>query len=113
MIYGIDVVVIGPGSVATPIWGKRDEEASNTFSKTDYAQAWTNFQKITAQAEAEGIPASDVAVAVHQALTLARPKARYVPIRSKFLNWTLPLLLPTRSLGKVMAKLFGLKRRAV
>ena len=32
MIYGIDVIVIGPGAVATPIWDKAEEADDSPYA---------------------------------------------------------------------------------
>ena len=34
MLYGIDVIVIGPGAIATPIWDKADQERTASNSPT-------------------------------------------------------------------------------
>ena len=42
----------------------------------------------------QGLPVERLGEAIHLALTAARPKARYVVLRNRFVNWTVPLLLP-------------------
>jgi short-subunit dehydrogenase len=37
MLYGIDVIIIGPGSVATPIWDKAEKLDISLYSDTEYA----------------------------------------------------------------------------
>src|SRR5918996_1272048 len=39
MLYGIDVIIIGPGSVATPIWDKAEQADISIFDDTEYAEA--------------------------------------------------------------------------
>lgn len=112
MLYGIDVIIIGPGPVTTPIWGKRDDAAAEVFARSDYAGPWSKFREVTAQAEADALPASRVAELVLHALTVAGPKARYAPVPKKFVNWVFPQLLPARVVDRIMAKLFGMERRA-
>ena len=43
-------------------------------------------------------------------LTTAKPRARYACC-GKFFNWTLPLLLPKRTLDRIIARALGLTRR--
>jgi hypothetical protein len=51
--------------------------------------------------------------AVHVALTVAKPKARYAVVPQRFKNWTLPRLLPTRILDAAIAKQMGLTSQQV
>ena len=37
MLFGIDVVVVAPGAVATPIWDKAEEFDITPFATTPYA----------------------------------------------------------------------------
>ena len=39
MLYGIDVIVIGPGAIATPIWDKAEENDLARFNNTPYGPA--------------------------------------------------------------------------
>src|SRR6185436_12449117 len=39
MLYGIDVIIIGPGSVATPIWDKGEKTDLSQYENTDYLEA--------------------------------------------------------------------------
>jgi hypothetical protein len=49
---------------------------------------------------------------VCEALTAARPKARYSPVAGRFQNWTLPMMLPKRVVDRIVAKTFGLRPSA-
>jgi len=42
ILYGIDVIIVGPGSVATPIWDKA--ETADLPQAGDYAEAMTRFK---------------------------------------------------------------------
>src|SRR5262249_21396693 len=78
LLFGIDVIIIGPGPVKTPIWSKGQEAADlSRYQNSPYLPA---LQKVTAymqQLEAMGLPAENVAKLVHDALTLPNPKVRY------------------------------------
>ena len=41
LVHGIDVVVIGPGAVKTPIWAKADDMDIEQYAKTEYAEVLT------------------------------------------------------------------------
>jgi NAD(P)-dependent dehydrogenase (short-subunit alcohol dehydrogenase family) len=112
MPYGIDVVTIGPGSVVTPIWDKAEQLDRSRYATTDYAPSMGSFLDFVIAEGRKGLPVERVGEAIHHALTAPNPKARYAPVPKKFLNWTLPKVLPERILDRAFAKRFGLTRRA-
>ncbi len=112
MIYGIDVVVIGPGAIATPIWDKAEASDDSAYADTDYGPALKRFKAAFVKRGRQGLPVERLGETIHLALTAARPKARYVVLSNRFVNWTLPMLLPKRVLDRVIARAVGLTRRA-
>jgi hypothetical protein len=112
MIFGIDVVIIEPGTVNTAMYDKGEREDLSEFKPTEYWEAVQNFQKyIVNEARTNGLPPERLGEAVHVALTTAKPKARYAVIPQRFKNWTLPRLLPVRMLDAYLAKQMGLTRQ--
>ena len=110
MLFGIDVVIIEPGTVNTAMYDKGEKEDLSEFKPTEYWEAVQNFQKyIVTEARTNGLPPERLGEAVHVALTTAKPKARYAVVPQRFKNWTLPRLLPVRMLEAQLAKLLGLK----
>jgi NAD(P)-dependent dehydrogenase (short-subunit alcohol dehydrogenase family) len=111
MLFGIDVVIIEPGTVNTAMYDKGEKEDLSEFKQTEYWAAVQNFQKfIVTEARANGLPPERLGEAVHVALTTAKPKARYAVIPQRFKNWTLPRLLPMRMLDAYLAKQMGLTK---
>jgi NAD(P)-dependent dehydrogenase (short-subunit alcohol dehydrogenase family) len=111
MLFGIDVVVIEPGTVNTAMYDKGEQEDLSEFKRTEYWEAVLSFQKfIVAEARAHGLPPERLGEAVHLALTTPKPKAHYAVVPQRFKNWTLPRLLPTRMLDAGLAKQLGLKK---
>ena len=111
MLFGIDVVIIEPGTVNTAMYNKGEKEDLSEFKRTEYWEAVQNFQKfIVAEARNNGLSPERLGEAVHVALTAAKPKARYAVVPQRFKNWTLPRLLPVRMLDAAVAKQMGLKR---
>jgi len=111
MLFGIDVVMIEPGTVNTSMYDKGEKEDLSEFKQTEYWEAVQNFQKwIVNEARTNGLPPERLGEAVHLALSTAKPKARYAVIPQRFKNWTLPRLLPVRMLDAAVAKQMGLKK---
>jgi len=111
MLFGIDVVIIEPGTVNTAMYDKSEKEDLSEFKQTEYWEAVQNFQKfIVAEARNNGLSPERLGEAVHVALSTAKPKARYAVVPQRFKNWTLPRLLPARMLDVQLAKLLGLTK---
>ena len=111
MLFGIDLVIIEPGTANTELYDKGEKEDLSEFKHTDYWEAVQNFQKfIVDEARNNGLPPERLGEAVHVALTTAKPKARYAVVPQRFKNWTLPRLVPVRMLDAQLAKLLGIKK---
>ena len=111
MLFGIDVVIIEPGTVNTALYDKGEKEDLSEFQPTEYWEAVENFQKfIVNEARTNGLPPERLGEAVYLALSAAKPKARYAVVPQRFKNWTLPRLLPTRMVDAQLAKLLGITK---
>jgi hypothetical protein len=108
LLYGIDVIVIGPGSVVTPIWDKAESADVTPYQETEYAPILDHFRKYFIAEGRKGLPPEAIGRAVHIALTAARPKVRYAVVPQRLVNWTLPRLLPKRVLDKIIGKQLSL-----
>ncbi len=107
MLFGIDVILVGPGAIRTPIWGKADFESySNTPYKASLDLAYQYMQELAAG----GLAPERCADLLVKILTVARPRTRYALVPKPILNWLLPRLLPSRWIDAVMARRLGLKR---
>jgi NAD(P)-dependent dehydrogenase (short-subunit alcohol dehydrogenase family) len=106
-LFGIGVVIIGPGAVKTPIWQKAEQVDVARFSNSPYLPALERLRAFMLAFAAQGLPPEQVADLVHTALTAARPKARYaiVPNPGQML---LQRLLPKRVVDGIIAKRLGL-----
>jgi len=112
MVFGIDVVIIEPGTVNTAMYDKGEKEDLSEFKQTEYWEAVQNFQKwIVNEARTNGLPPERLGEAIHVALTAAKPKVRYAVIPQRFKNWTLPRLLPARMVDAEMAKQMKLTKQ--
>jgi NAD(P)-dependent dehydrogenase (short-subunit alcohol dehydrogenase family) len=109
MLHGIDVIVIEPGPIATPIW--RKSSAGSRYEDTAYRDLFARMSDYVAESEASALPVERVADAVMTALTARRPRTRYVVVRNPLVNWLWPRLLPDRVLDRVISRRLGLGRR--
>jgi len=115
--WKIDVIVIEPGAVDTPIYAKSHVNIRRALAKlpergrelygADAAVMHAGIDLIASRK----IPAERVASVVLRALTVARPRTRYRIGRDAWGLWALSRLLPDRWLDAVLARLMGLRRR--
>jgi NAD(P)-dependent dehydrogenase (short-subunit alcohol dehydrogenase family) len=106
---GVDVVVIEPGGVKTPIWRKGDELATELTSEMPaeaerlYGSQIAAIRKQTAKiANETGIDPGEVAEAIGRALTAKRPRARYLVGRDAKLRAPAAAVLPDRLMDRMV-----------
>ena len=107
MLYGIDVIIIGPGSVATPIWDKAEKLDISIYGDTEYAEAIRRIYKYMIQDGRNGYPPEKVGEVVWHALTTPRPHVRYAVVPGNFFSRLIPMLLPNRVLDRIIARNLG------
>jgi len=107
MLYGIDVIVIEPGVIATPIWDKAEHASLDRYYATPYGEGARRVQKYALERGRKGAPPELVARAVLRALTDRRPPTRMVVVARPMLDWRLPRLLPERLVDRLIAKRLG------
>jgi NAD(P)-dependent dehydrogenase (short-subunit alcohol dehydrogenase family) len=73
---GIEVALVEPGTIATPIWTK-PQPVANVASER-YRARIARFREVAAARSSKAAPADLVARAVEHALTAERPRTRYV-----------------------------------
>lgn len=112
LAHGIDVIVIGPGAVATSIWDKAEQVDTSAYQHTEYAQAVESYSKYMIAGGRKGYSPDHLGEIVWRALTASRPPVRYgyAVVPRPFFNWIIPRLLPKRRVGAVFANNLGLKR---
>lgn len=110
MLYGIDVIVIEPGPIATPIWDKAEAQDYSAYFKTDYQNAVTRLRAYMLKRGRAGYPPERVAASVLRALVAPKPPARIPIVPEPLMNWIVPRLLPDRALDRMIAKRLGLRR---
>ncbi len=107
MMHGIDVVMVAPGAVKTPIWAKADEINAEQYKDTEYYDIIVGMREAMQAYGESGLPPEDIGKLVLDIVTGKTRKTRHPVLRKKFLMWTLPNLLPRRMVDKMVAKRFG------
>ncbi|EJL34539.1 short-chain dehydrogenase of unknown substrate specificity [Caulobacter sp. AP07] len=105
--FGVDVVVIAPGAVATPIWDKADEIDTARYAGTIYAGPMERLRAFMLSIGKTGLPPERIGEAVHTALTVAKPKVRYT-LTPQPMQFLISQVLPKRTLDRIVGKRLGL-----
>jgi NAD(P)-dependent dehydrogenase (short-subunit alcohol dehydrogenase family) len=107
MLFGIDVIIVAPGAVATPIWDKADAVDVSQYASTPYAPALAKVKDYMISSGRKGLPPAKIGRAVAHALTTSRPKTYYVvapdPLQNFMVNH-----LPKRIVDRIIARQVGL-----
>ena len=96
MLYGVDVIVVEPGAIKTPIWDKGEADVLARYSHTDYAPVLERILADVAEQKEAALPVARISRVILKALTAARPKARYAVPHAPLTRWIVPRWLPTR-----------------
>ena len=110
MLYGIDVIIVGPGSIATPIWDKAEQIDTSPYEKTEYFEAALRMQKYMIQGGRSGYPPEKVGEVVLHTLTTAKPRVRYSVIPGSSFQRIIQMILPKRMVDNIIAKRLGFKK---
>lgn len=107
-LYGIDVILVGPGPVKTPIMEKMKK--SLPVDVTDYSESLIKYQKMSNGAVDTAMSPEKISENVWGILNSKKPKVRYSVIQSglkPFLLLKIPLYLPKRLVDRMFAKMLG------
>lgn len=106
--HGVSVSVIRPGFINTP-FGEHEQKALAPFAETGpYAAQVSRFKAWHASGHPSAPPPGVVAEAVHEALTAARPRARYVAPRKMLGALALRNFAPTFLTDRIFERVTGL-----
>jgi NAD(P)-dependent dehydrogenase (short-subunit alcohol dehydrogenase family) len=111
MLFGIDVIIVAPGAVKTPIWSKAEEVDISRYKNSAYLPALEQVRKFTQHLSEIGLPPEKIAEAIADALTSASPKVRY-QLTPDPMRHLITGLLPKRTVDKIIAKRLGLAPKA-
>lgn len=110
MLFGIDVVIVAPGAVKTPIWSKAEQVDLSIYKNSPYLPALNKVMAVMMELGAKGLPAERIAEIVLEALTAASPKVRY-QITPDPMRHLIAAVLPKRTLDRIIAKRLGLREQ--
>lgn len=112
--WGMQVAVVEPGAIATPMWEKGRQSAAEIAEQLPpegrelYGRAVGAMGKVSEQMSNRAVPPDRVARAVEHALTARRARVRYVVGIEARAQLLLKALLPTRAMDGVVARVTGL-----
>jgi NAD(P)-dependent dehydrogenase (short-subunit alcohol dehydrogenase family) len=111
MLYGIDVIIVGPGVIATPIWDKANEVDLSIYQNTEYIESAKGFQKYAVKLGEKGYPPEKVGDVVLRALTTARPLVRYAVVPGNPIINFIQRRLPKRVIDRIIARSLGFDKK--
>jgi NAD(P)-dependent dehydrogenase (short-subunit alcohol dehydrogenase family) len=107
MLFGIDVIIVAPGAVKTPIWSKAEEVDISAYKNSPFLPALEKMRKFMLHLGEIGLPPEKIAETVADALTSAHPKVRY-QITPDPMRHLITGVLPKRMVDRIIAKRLGL-----
>jgi NAD(P)-dependent dehydrogenase (short-subunit alcohol dehydrogenase family) len=112
--WGIEVAVVEPGSIATPIWERGQNEADAFVAAASdeqqelYGQSIAAYREVARRTGERGIPPERVAKAIEHALAARRPRTRYLVGLDAKAQARLKAILPTRLVDRLVARMTGM-----
>lgn len=112
--FGVQVSIVEPGSIATPIWEKGRATATamrgnlSAEGQELYGEAVARAGELLGQSAERGSPPEKVAKVVAHALTARRPRTRYLVGADARAMATLRKLLPDRLRDRLVARATGI-----
>ena len=111
--WGIDIVLVEPGSIDTDIWRSGEEQFDSVVAAMTeehrrlYTELLTGTRKLLASTAKRAAPVDKVSKIVEEAVTTPRPRARYVVGADARIQIALRSLVPARAHDALIARLLG------
>lgn len=110
MLFGVDVIIVGPGSVATPIWDKAEQADISLYANTEFGEPARRIREYMLRNGKNGFPAEKVGEVVLHALTTPKPRVRYAVVSDRPLRQLILKLAPKRLIDNFIARNFGFRK---
>lgn len=110
MRFGIDVVLIEPGAVKTPIWEKGEGQLLQDFPDTPFTGALEKYRQLGLKEAENGFEPEVIGELIYKILIARQPKARYLAVPQRLINWTFPSRIPARILDRLMAHVLKIRK---
>jgi NAD(P)-dependent dehydrogenase (short-subunit alcohol dehydrogenase family) len=107
LLFGIDVIIVAPGAVATAIWGKAEQVDVTPYRNTRFGPALDRIRAYMLANGGKGLNPEVLGDAILHALTTARPKVRYTVAPDRFANF-MQSHLPKRMVDRIIGGRLGL-----
>ena len=111
MIHDLDVVLVQPGPIRTPIWDKAPDIEENPFLNTEYEIPLRKFNKGYIKLGVNGFSPKVIGENIVKILMTNKPKSRYVITPQKMKNYLIPGFLPDRWVDNMVGKMLGLIKK--
>jgi NAD(P)-dependent dehydrogenase (short-subunit alcohol dehydrogenase family) len=109
---GVQVALVEPGSVATPIWDKGRAEADRIRIPPEleapYGKVPAAMDKVLVETARRGVPPEQVAATIERALSTRRMRARYLVGRDARAMVALRRMLPDRVWDRFIRRQLGI-----
>ncbi len=108
--WNIEVSLIEPGSIDTPIWERSEQAADEMWDRAPtrqeelYGEQLARFRSAARRTGERGIPPEKVAAAVEHALTARRPRTRYLVGADARIQTRVRRLVPDRVFDRLVAR---------
>jgi len=108
-LFGIKVVIVSPGAVSTPIWGKVDyNDQSQKYKDTKYYFSFKKNLDLLSKLNRTKLTAKKVSKLIYKISLLKRPKRKYYIVNNFTLNFI--LLAPKFVVDFCFKKYFSLTK---
>ncbi len=111
LLYGINVIVIGPGNIQTPIWSKNRPETLELYRDTDYYEPLKRMHAYLKDL----VPKDSIDLDVFSRKLVRifekkNPKVRYTIVNKPINHWIITRLIPEKIKNRFVAGLFSLNK---
>jgi NAD(P)-dependent dehydrogenase (short-subunit alcohol dehydrogenase family) len=108
-LFGIEVVIVGPGGVKTEMWRKNPLQVAPLIG-TAYEAPFRKMSELTGKMEEDAATPDEIGEWLVRIFETRHPRARYAYARKPLVDGTWPALFPALWYDEVLGMLLGLKK---